>query len=289
MFVAPDRKNAATLRAALVDFGFGDLAPSVSDLARAGRVWMLGRKPRRIDILTSATGGPSAPTRPRGSSSHGWHRRRSRPGRSSRVAWMAAEGGRPPPRRRDADVLGARPRWSPKSGRRDQPEHSPLGVVDAVARNRTIEGPSYHDLPVAATLSHGGRAGSRERNRAAYGARDSFAPGNSRSLDRSRGSRPARCRGPHPGTGSFATAAPVVAHALPPGRHGNRSSFTPIWFHHDSRLVAREPLLAPALNHQPATKGRGSLRWRSRTRDRRFRDPRRPSCSCRPSCWNASC
>ena len=42
VFVAPDRKNAVNLRAALVDFGFGDLAPSVGDLARADHVWMLG-------------------------------------------------------------------------------------------------------------------------------------------------------------------------------------------------------------------------------------------------------
>lgn len=53
VFVKPDRKNAARLRAALDEFGFGDLAPAVGDLVRANRVWMLGRKPRRIDILTA--------------------------------------------------------------------------------------------------------------------------------------------------------------------------------------------------------------------------------------------
>lgn len=56
VFVAPDRKNAARLRAALVDFGFGEIAPSIPDLARADHVWMLGRKPRRIDILTGISG-----------------------------------------------------------------------------------------------------------------------------------------------------------------------------------------------------------------------------------------
>ena len=52
VFVAPDRRNAVRLRAALDDFGFESLAPPVRDLARPNRVWMLGRKPRRIDVLT---------------------------------------------------------------------------------------------------------------------------------------------------------------------------------------------------------------------------------------------
>lgn len=56
VFVAPDQRNARRLRAALIDFGFGDIAPSVSELAQANRVWMLGRKPRRIDILTGISG-----------------------------------------------------------------------------------------------------------------------------------------------------------------------------------------------------------------------------------------
>jgi len=32
VFVAPDRSNARRLRAALVEFGFGDIAPSVNEL-----------------------------------------------------------------------------------------------------------------------------------------------------------------------------------------------------------------------------------------------------------------
>ena len=56
VFVEPTRKNAKKLRAALAEFGFGSVAPPVSALARPGRVWMLGRKPRRIDILTSISG-----------------------------------------------------------------------------------------------------------------------------------------------------------------------------------------------------------------------------------------
>jgi hypothetical protein len=56
VFVAPDRSNARRLRAALVEFGFGDIAPSIKELAQSDRVWMLGRKPRRIDILTGISG-----------------------------------------------------------------------------------------------------------------------------------------------------------------------------------------------------------------------------------------
>ena len=56
VFVAPSESNAARLRRALVDFGFGSVAPPVRKLALPNRVWMLGRKPRRIDILTGISG-----------------------------------------------------------------------------------------------------------------------------------------------------------------------------------------------------------------------------------------
>jgi hypothetical protein len=56
VFAEPTEANAERLRAALIDFGFGSLAPAVRELAEPNRVWMLGRKPRRIDILTSISG-----------------------------------------------------------------------------------------------------------------------------------------------------------------------------------------------------------------------------------------
>jgi hypothetical protein len=56
VFVNPTLANARRLRRALVLFGFGSIAPSAANLAEKGRVWMLGRKPRRIDILTSISG-----------------------------------------------------------------------------------------------------------------------------------------------------------------------------------------------------------------------------------------
>jgi hypothetical protein len=56
VFVGPGLTNARRLRAALVEFGFGSLLPSVSELARPGRIWMLGRKPWRIDILSRIDG-----------------------------------------------------------------------------------------------------------------------------------------------------------------------------------------------------------------------------------------
>jgi len=48
--------NARRLREALTDFGFGDVAPAVPELARADKVFMLGRKPWRIDVLTGIDG-----------------------------------------------------------------------------------------------------------------------------------------------------------------------------------------------------------------------------------------
>lgn len=56
VFVEPTLENAAKLRAALVEFGFGDTAPSVEALAEQGKIFMLGRKPWRIDMLTAIDG-----------------------------------------------------------------------------------------------------------------------------------------------------------------------------------------------------------------------------------------
>ena len=56
VFVEPSLRNARKLRKALVEFGFGSIAPSATALAKPNVVWMLGRKPRRIDILTGISG-----------------------------------------------------------------------------------------------------------------------------------------------------------------------------------------------------------------------------------------
>lgn len=56
VFVQPSLANARRLRAALVEFGFGSITPEAAELAKPGLVWMLGRKPRRIDILTGISG-----------------------------------------------------------------------------------------------------------------------------------------------------------------------------------------------------------------------------------------
>ena len=56
VFVQPSLSNARRLREALVEFGFGSVMPEAAELARPGLVWMLGRKPRRIDILTGISG-----------------------------------------------------------------------------------------------------------------------------------------------------------------------------------------------------------------------------------------
>jgi hypothetical protein len=52
VFVEPTATNARRLRDALFDFGFGAVTPPVEQLARPDKVFMLGRKPWRIDILT---------------------------------------------------------------------------------------------------------------------------------------------------------------------------------------------------------------------------------------------
>jgi hypothetical protein len=56
VFVEASRVNAERLRQVLVAFGFGDAAPDAAVLAEEGRVFMLGRKPFRIDLLTEISG-----------------------------------------------------------------------------------------------------------------------------------------------------------------------------------------------------------------------------------------
>ena len=56
VFVERSPANARRLRQALVDFGFGHVAPTATELARSHKVFMLGHKPWRIDILTSIDG-----------------------------------------------------------------------------------------------------------------------------------------------------------------------------------------------------------------------------------------
>jgi len=56
VFVDRSAENAKRLREALVDFGFGSVAPPSKELSRPHKVFMLGRKPWRIDILTSIDG-----------------------------------------------------------------------------------------------------------------------------------------------------------------------------------------------------------------------------------------
>ncbi len=56
VFVEPTLGNARRLRDALVDFGFGTVAPPAEDLAKTDRIFMLGRKPWRIDVLTGIDG-----------------------------------------------------------------------------------------------------------------------------------------------------------------------------------------------------------------------------------------
>ncbi len=56
VFVEPTAANARRLREALVDFGFGHVAPTAEELATPDKIFMLGRKPWRIDILTGIDG-----------------------------------------------------------------------------------------------------------------------------------------------------------------------------------------------------------------------------------------
>lgn len=56
VFVEPTLANAKRLRNALVAFGFGALVPDAATFAQPDKVFMLGRKPWRIDILTGIAG-----------------------------------------------------------------------------------------------------------------------------------------------------------------------------------------------------------------------------------------
>lgn len=56
VFVEPTLDNARRLREALCDFGFGSAAPAAEELACPDKVFMLGRKPWRIDVLTGISG-----------------------------------------------------------------------------------------------------------------------------------------------------------------------------------------------------------------------------------------
>ena len=56
IFVDVSVANAKRLRRVLLDFGFGESAPSIEELAQPGKIWMLGRKPWRIDLLTEIDG-----------------------------------------------------------------------------------------------------------------------------------------------------------------------------------------------------------------------------------------
>lgn len=56
VFVERSLANATRIRQALIASGFGGVAPTATELARPHKVFMLGRKPWRIDILTSIDG-----------------------------------------------------------------------------------------------------------------------------------------------------------------------------------------------------------------------------------------
>jgi hypothetical protein len=56
VLVRPSRENGVRLKAALAEFGFGQLGLSEEDFLSEGQVVQLGVAPNRIDILTSITG-----------------------------------------------------------------------------------------------------------------------------------------------------------------------------------------------------------------------------------------
>lgn len=56
VFVEPSEDNARRLQQALVGFGLGASVPDLDELKQPDRVFMLGRKPWRIDILTGIDG-----------------------------------------------------------------------------------------------------------------------------------------------------------------------------------------------------------------------------------------
>jgi hypothetical protein len=67
VFVDPTPANGRRLRDALVAVGFGAVAPSAEERARKDRVFMLGRKPWRIDVRSRSieTGGSRGMSRSR--------------------------------------------------------------------------------------------------------------------------------------------------------------------------------------------------------------------------------
>ena len=56
VFVEVSPENAHRIREALVEFGLGNATPTEFALLERGKIWMIGRKPRRIDILTAIDG-----------------------------------------------------------------------------------------------------------------------------------------------------------------------------------------------------------------------------------------
>ena len=56
VFAEPTLANGKRLRAALIAFGFGEATPLPDVLATTDKVFMLGRKPNRNDILTGIDG-----------------------------------------------------------------------------------------------------------------------------------------------------------------------------------------------------------------------------------------
>lgn len=56
VFVQLSPENAENLRQALIEFGIGSAVPAIHELLEPGRIFMLGRKPRRIDILSEIDG-----------------------------------------------------------------------------------------------------------------------------------------------------------------------------------------------------------------------------------------
>lgn len=56
LFVDATPANGRRILRALDDFGFGSVAPPLELLARPGKVFMLGRIPFRIDLLTRIDG-----------------------------------------------------------------------------------------------------------------------------------------------------------------------------------------------------------------------------------------
>ncbi len=56
IWVAKDAANLVRLRAALVDFGFAEIADEALDLAEGRKMFQLGREPNRVDLLNFASG-----------------------------------------------------------------------------------------------------------------------------------------------------------------------------------------------------------------------------------------